>query len=109
MTELPPDGVLIAYIKEAVQLNEDGIKLKRPKATRKDKDSIKPPSDLLAALKKNKKAIATFEGFSFSNRKEYVEWIDEAKQEATRQKRIATAVEWMAEGKPRNWKYMRNR
>jgi uncharacterized protein YdeI (YjbR/CyaY-like superfamily) len=58
-------------------------------------------------LKKNKAALKTFEGFSYSNRKDYVEWLTEAKQEATREKRLASALEWMAEGKSRNWKYMR--
>lgn len=64
------------------------------------------PDYFLAALKKNKKALATFEGFSYSNQKEYVEWITEAKTDATRDKRLAQAVEWMAEGKVRNWKYL---
>jgi len=65
------------------------------------------PADLAAALKKNKKALATFEAFSPSHRREYVEWITEAKQEATRQKRVAQAALWLAEGKSRNWKYQR--
>ena len=61
------------------------------------------------ALEKNKKAAATFKAFSPSNKREYVEWITEAKREATREKRLAQAIEWMAEGKPRNWKYMKKR
>ena len=61
----------------------------------------------MAALKKNKKALATFEGFSNSGKKEYVEWITEAKTDETRKSRLATAVEWMSEGKSRNWKYAR--
>ena len=64
-------------------------------------------SDLKAALGKNKKAKATFDGFSPSRKREYIEWITEAKQEATRVKRLKQAIEWMAEGKPRNWKYMK--
>ena len=70
---------------------------------------MKAPADLSAALKKNKKAAATFDEFSYTNRKDYVEWITEAKQQATRERRIRQAVEWMAEGKPRNWKYMKNK
>jgi uncharacterized protein YdeI (YjbR/CyaY-like superfamily) len=58
-------------------------------------------------LKNNTKALATFEGFSYSNKKDYVEWVTEAKTEETRSKRLATALEWMAEGKVRNWKYLR--
>jgi uncharacterized protein YdeI (YjbR/CyaY-like superfamily) len=51
--------------------------------------------------------LATFEAFSPSHKREYVEWIVEAKQEATRHQRLNTAIEWLAEGKPRNWKYLR--
>jgi uncharacterized protein YdeI (YjbR/CyaY-like superfamily) len=64
------------------------------------------PRDLSAALKRNAKARATFEAFSPSHRREYLEWITEAKTDETRQRRLATALEWMAEGKSRNWKYM---
>jgi uncharacterized protein YdeI (YjbR/CyaY-like superfamily) len=65
------------------------------------------PDDLAAALKKNAKARATFEKFAQSQKNEYIVWIAEAKQDATRQKRLETALEWLAEGKPRNWKYMK--
>jgi uncharacterized protein YdeI (YjbR/CyaY-like superfamily) len=58
-----------------------------------------------AALRKNAKAGAVFAAFSPSAKREYVEWIAEAKRPETRDKRIATAVEWIAEGKQRNWKY----
>lgn len=61
-----------------------------------------------AALKKNGKALATYEGFTPSHQREYLEWITEAKGEDTRERRLATAIEWMAEGKPRNWKYMKS-
>lgn len=65
------------------------------------------PDYLTAALRKNQKARATFEQFSPSHKREYVEWITEAKREEARKQRLATAVEWMAKGKPRNWKYAR--
>jgi uncharacterized protein YdeI (YjbR/CyaY-like superfamily) len=103
VSELPPDDVLISYICEAVALNESGKKLPKPKKSA-PKELVVPP-DLRAALKKNKKAAATFDGFSYSHKKEYVEWITEAKQEATRERRIATTIEWLSEGKSRNWKY----
>lgn len=107
--DLPSDKVMIAYIKEAMKLNEafEAGERKGPakKAGRKDPNSIKPPADLVAAMKKNKKALAAYEGFAYSHRKEYVEWITEAKREETRKQRIATAIEWMAEGKSRHWKY----
>jgi uncharacterized protein YdeI (YjbR/CyaY-like superfamily) len=60
---------------------------------------------LKAALMKSKKATATFDGFSYSHKKEYVQWLTEAKQEATRQRRLAQTLEWLTEGKKRNWKY----
>ena len=100
--ELPSAGVLLGYIKEAVALNEQGVKIKR---VAKKKPPVKPPPYLVAALKKNPKARAAFESFSPSQRREYVEWLVEAKQEATRERRLATAIEWIAEGKTRHWKY----
>jgi uncharacterized protein YdeI (YjbR/CyaY-like superfamily) len=78
-------------------------------APRKVKHEPKPPSELhpefSAALEANPKAKATLDGFPPSARREYLDWVAEAKQDATRAKRIATAVEWLSEGKRRNWKY----
>jgi uncharacterized protein YdeI (YjbR/CyaY-like superfamily) len=105
---LPSDKILISYIKEAVRLNEEGIALPpRIKVAKKDTEEVMPPAAFLAALKKNKKASESFEKFSPSHRKEYVEWIAGSKTAETRTKRIETALEWLAEGKPRNWKYMK--
>ena len=77
----------------------------------KPRPKVKPelvvPQTLLAALKKNAKAKATFDTFSYSHKKEYVEWITEAKQDETRTRRLATTIEWLSEGKARNWKYER--
>jgi uncharacterized protein YdeI (YjbR/CyaY-like superfamily) len=105
VSELPSDKVLLAYIREAVALNEQGVK--PPPKKRVPKKEMEVPKEFLAALRKNKKALVAFDAFSPSHQREYVEWIADAKQEATRAKRIATALEWLAEGKPRNWKYMR--
>ena len=99
--ELPPARVLAAYVKDAVRLDGQGLK-------KRTKPPLKPPADLLAALKKNRKAKATFDGFSPSRRRDYIEWVTSAKRDATRTKRIETAVAWLAEGKPRNWKYMKS-
>jgi uncharacterized protein YdeI (YjbR/CyaY-like superfamily) len=66
---------------------------------------VKTPASLKAALAKNKKASATYDTFAPSCKREYVEWITEAKTDETRAKRVASAVAWMAEGKKRNWKY----
>ena len=104
LSGLPCDKILIAYIKEAKKLNEDAVKL----PTRK-KDVTKKlvvPTNFMKALKQNGDAWKNFEKFSYSNKKEYVEWIEEAKTEPTREKRIETAVEWISDGKSRNWKYM---
>lgn len=98
---LPPDETLKAYIQEAMVLNETGT----PLPPRKKAAPVETPKDLLNALRQNKKALSVYDAFSPSHRKAYVEWIEEAKQESTRNKRIEQAVEWMAEGKGRNWKY----
>ena len=104
LSDLPKDKVLIEWIKEAVRLNDEGIKLPpRPKS--KVKKELVVPEFFMAALKKNKKALTTFENFSYSHKKDYVEWITEAKGEDTRKRRLETAIEWLAEGKSRNWKY----
>lgn len=102
LADLPKDRVLTGYIKEAVRLNDEGIKL--PRRHRK-RQNLAIPDDLAAALKKNKNAQSTFENFSDSHKREYVEWIVEAKREVTRRNRLRTTVEWLVEGKPRNWKY----
>lgn len=104
VADLPSDAQLKRMIGHAAQLNEDGIKPRRA-AKKVKQQPLVVPDGLAAALKKNKKAQATFDGFSYSNKKEYVEWISEAKREETRQKRLATALEWLAQGKTRNWKY----
>jgi uncharacterized protein YdeI (YjbR/CyaY-like superfamily) len=88
-----------------MKLNEDGVKVVRAKTTKAKKPATMPPA-LKAALAKNRRAKATFDAFSPSHKKEYMEWIGEAKGEDTRARRLAQAIEWMAEGKPRNWKYM---
>ena len=100
--DLPPDALLIKAIKAAVALNEAGV---RPKRSLKKKPPVKPPPYLVAALRKNAKAKKTFEGFTPSQQREYVEWLTGAKQESTRERRLATTVAWLAEGKQLNWKY----
>ena len=108
VSELPEDKVLIAYIQEAVALNEQGVKQPKPKRTRKKKPVV-VPDYFRSALEANKKALTTFDAFSPSHQREYVEWVTEAKQEATRERRLATTLEWLAEGKSRNWKYERKK
>ena len=104
--DLPSDKLLVSYLKEAMRLNDEGVK-KEAKPQPKARAELVVPPVLTAALKKNAKARATFNEFSYSHRKEYIEWISEAKQEETRARRLATAIEWLSEGKSRNWKYER--
>ena len=105
LKDLPSDKKITAWIKEAMKLNEEGKKVVKAKPVVK-KDLV-IPAYIPTAIKKNKKAWGVFEKFSPSAKKDYVEWIDEAKSEETRNKRLLQAIEWMAEGKPRNWKYMK--
>lgn len=102
--DLPSKKALVAHLKKAIEFCEAGAKFARPHAA--PKPPPEAPEDLLAALKKNRKACNTYESFGPGAKREYVEWICEAKRDATRAKRLAQAVEWMAEGKQRNWKYM---
>jgi uncharacterized protein YdeI (YjbR/CyaY-like superfamily) len=101
-SDLPDDKTLRRFIAAAMRLIESGAPgrpVVKPKAT------LAVPEDLAGALKKNKKAASAFEKFPPSHRREYIEWIIEAKRDETRQKRLATTIEWLAEGKSRNWKY----
>ncbi len=104
--DLPSDKKLIAYIKEAMKMNDEGIKVEKKPVAKKKKELVIPPY-FLAVLTKNKKALAVFTGFSYSNKKEYVEWITDAKSEETRQNRLETAITWISEGKVRHWKYLK--
>ena len=107
LKDLPSDKVLLGYFRQAVGFitrGERTTSLVRT-AKKKVKPALEVPAELTAALRKNKAAAATFAGFSPSCQREYAEWITEAKREETREKRVAQAVEWMAEGKQRHWKY----
>jgi uncharacterized protein YdeI (YjbR/CyaY-like superfamily) len=103
VADLPPDSELEALIRKAAELTASAP------APPKVKHAPKPPPELhpefAAALKAAPKAKATLDGFPPSARRDYLEWVAEAKQPATRAKRIATAVEWLNEGKRRHWKY----
>jgi uncharacterized protein YdeI (YjbR/CyaY-like superfamily) len=104
LSDLPAKKVLLGYMKKAAQLNEAGIK-KEPSKPKPGKKLV-VPAYFIAALATSEKARATFENFSPSHQREYVEWITEAKRDETRARRIATMLEWLAKGKPRNWKYL---
>ena len=102
--DLPSKKEITAYIRKAMQLNEEGIAVPKAKRARPE---LPVPVELTAALAKNKKAREVFEAFSPSHKRDYCEWIGEAKREETRTARVAQAVEWIAEGKPRHWKYVK--
>ncbi len=104
LKDLPSKRELTALIKRAVRLNDEGVKAPR---TLKPKETLVTPKDLAGALSKNKSAKERFAAFSYSHKREYIEWITEAKTPETRARRLATAVEWIAEGKGRNWKYQK--
>lgn len=105
LKDLPSDKQLAVYLKKAMALNEAGVKKVRGKADAKPAPAL--PDDLSALLAKRMRAAArkTWAGFPPGAQREYVDWITEAKTDATRRKRLATTLEWLAEGKKRNWKY----
>ncbi len=105
LKDLPADAKIRKYIKEACRLNESGVKPERPKPT--PKKALSVPPYFRKALSKNPVAQANFKGFSYTHQKDYLEWVTEAKTETTRAKRTATSIQWLAEGKGRNWKYER--
>jgi uncharacterized protein YdeI (YjbR/CyaY-like superfamily) len=103
LSDLPSKKLMRGYIQKAMALNDSGTTIKRePKAAKK---AIPVPADFMAAVKKNNRALASFEAFSPSHRREYLEWITEARTDETRKRRIAQAIEWLAQGKSRHWKY----
>jgi uncharacterized protein YdeI (YjbR/CyaY-like superfamily) len=105
-SDLPAKKTLIGYVHKAMALNEQGITVPRP-VKRRGPMPVRVPPDLAAALKRSAKARATFDSFSPSHKRDYVDWITEARAKETRVRRLQTAVEWMAQGKSRNWKYER--
>ena len=104
LDQLPSDKVMLGYIKKAVELNEQGIK--NAPRRRKSPAKLTLPDDFQRALGKNRKAREAFDRFSYSHRKEYIEWIAGAKRDDTRTRRLALAMDWISQGKPQNWKYM---
>ncbi|MBB5318606.1 YdeI/OmpD-associated family protein [Tunturibacter empetritectus] len=107
--DLPSDKQMLSFIRQATGFIDRGEYTSpmagRNKLVKHSKAAVEAPEELAAALKKNKKAAAVFAAFSPSCKREYTEWIADAKRPETREKRVATAIEWIAEGKQRNWKY----
>lgn len=108
LSDLPPDRVMLGYIRRAASLKKGGVEPpSRERSTPGPRRELAVPDFFIKALKNNRKAHANFEGFSYSHKKEYIEWLTDAKREETRQKRLKTALAWIATGKPQNWKYLR--
>lgn len=105
LADLPHDKTLTAYVQKAAKLNEAGVKTP-VRSKPKKKSPLKIPDYFTAALKKNLKANKTFVNLSPSHRREYVEWLTDAKRDETRAKRLKTSILWLSQGKPQNWKYM---
>jgi uncharacterized protein YdeI (YjbR/CyaY-like superfamily) len=105
LKDLPGDKVIIDFIKQAKKLNDDGVKL--PTRERKESKPVAIPTFFKAALNANKKALAQFDKFPPGQKKEYIVWLAEAKTEETRGRRLETAIEWISQGKIRNWKYLK--
>lgn len=105
MKDLPSDKVITGLIKQAKKLNDEEVKL--PSRLKRPEVSVTMPTYFKLALKQNKKALAHFEKFPPGQKKEYIVWITGAKTEETRDKRLETAIEWISEGKIKNWKYLK--
>lgn len=106
LPDLPADKLLLTYMRRAAELVESGERTKSiDRSMKPAKRAVRIPAEFATALKKNKLAGKAFAGFSPSCRREYAEWIAEAKRPETREKRLAQAVTWIAQGKTRNWKY----
>ena len=109
LKDLPPDKKLLGYIRQAAALIDSGLGDNRVvvawRVVKAPKPPVEVPAEFTAALRRDRKAAATYAAFSPSCQREYAQWIAEAKRPETRDRRIAQAVEWIAEGKQRNWKY----
>jgi uncharacterized protein YdeI (YjbR/CyaY-like superfamily) len=105
LDDLPPGRTLKRYLKTAVRLIDEGVT--RPRAAAAKRPPLRIPVDLERALASKARAAATFEKLPPSHKREYVEWITEAKTAPTRERRLATTLQWLEEGKHRNWKYDR--
>ena len=108
LADLPSDEVLTEYIQRAMRLNEAGARTPSRGRTGPPKTEVEVPDDLSAAFVENASARAGFAALTPSQRREYVEWLNDAKTEATRRRRLATAIEWISEGKSRHWKYAKS-
>lgn len=104
--DLPERKILEEYIAECIQLSESGKKITTGKKNTKTPQLVEPDY-FTEQLESNINAFENYNTFSASKKRDYIEWLMDAKTEATRNKRLTQAIEWISEGKPRNWKYMK--
>lgn len=104
LADIPESDILIAYLQQAIALNT-APKAEKKKTPRKDKKDLVIPDYLRTALAENPVAANAFNNFSYSKQKDYIQWLTSAKKETTRNSRLVTAIEWIGEGKSKNWKY----
>lgn len=107
LADLPKDSIVLACVRAAVEQRDSPAS--KPKRARQPAKELPVPPDLKKALSTNAKAAATFKNFSPSHRRDYIDWITDAKRPETRERRLQTTLEWLAEGKQRNWKFMEER
>lgn len=105
LKDLPSEKTLLGYVRQAAALNDAGVKSPARSKPKVKKEAV-VPDDLQLALQGNARARKTFEAFSPSNKRDYIEWITEAKREETRNRRLETAITWMSQGKAHNWRYL---
>jgi uncharacterized protein YdeI (YjbR/CyaY-like superfamily) len=104
VSDLPDEKILVGYVRKAAELNDQGVSAERP---RKSRPPLPLPEDFAAALASNVEARKTFNDFSPSKRRDYIEWVTEAKRPETRRRRLTTSIHWLAQGKSQSWKYER--
>lgn len=105
LADLPDETTLIRYVRNAAEIKDSNVRAPAARKPRAKPAPLEIPDYLATALKKNNRAQQNFDNFSYSHRKEYLEWITGAKREETRERRLATALGWIAEGKTHNWRY----
>lgn len=105
VADLPSNKEMMGYIKQAIAFTETAVDTPKSAKTRKPKPEVEPPAEFVLAMKQREGAAEAFATLSPSCRREYVNWILEAKRAETKERRIQTAVQWITEGKSLNWKY----
>lgn len=107
LADLPSDTKLLACVRSAMEQRDSPAS--KPRRQRQPAKEPAVPADLKKALAASRAAAKTFREFAPSHRRDYIDWITEAKRPATRTERVATTIQWLSEGRKRNWKYLESR